>query len=62
MTWAGAPQGIAEDIEGEVVRIDQSAKEIATFFTEKYDWDILAARSIWAFGPSTTGALLAALA
>lgn len=25
------------------------------FFQTKYDWDLLAARSIWAFGPDTTG-------
>lgn len=25
------------------------------FFQTKYDWDLLAARSIWAFGPDATG-------
>lgn len=48
-------QGIAEDLEGEKVRIEQSAKEVGDFFQNKYDWDLLAARSIWAFGPDTTG-------
>lgn len=48
-------QGIAEDIETEKVRIDQSAKEVGDYFQNKYDWDLLAARSIWAFGPDTTG-------
>jgi len=48
-------QGIAEDIETEKVRIDQSAKEIGDHFQTKYDWDLLAARSIWAFGPDLTG-------
>ena len=30
-------------------------KKIGEFFQTKYDWDLLAARSIWAFGPDTTG-------
>jgi len=30
-------------------------KKIGEFFQSKYDWDLLAARSIWAFGPDTTG-------
>ncbi len=28
---------------------------MATFFQTKYDWDKLAARSIWAFGPTAKG-------
>lgn len=30
-------------------------KKLGEFFQTKYDWDLLAARSIWAFGPDTTG-------
>ena len=30
-------------------------KKIGEFFQTKYDWDLLAARSIWAFGPDATG-------
>ena len=30
-------------------------KSIGNFFQEKYDWDLLAARSIWAFGPTNNG-------
>jgi len=30
-------------------------KKIGEFFQSKYDWDLLAARSIWAFGPDNTG-------
>ena len=30
-------------------------KTIGEFFQTKYDWDLLAARSIWAFGPENTG-------
>eukprot|EP00456_Euglypha_rotunda_P028759 TRINITY_DN2267_c0_g1_i11.p1 TRINITY_DN2267_c0_g1~~TRINITY_DN2267_c0_g1_i11.p1 ORF type:complete len:683 (-),score=91.86 TRINITY_DN2267_c0_g1_i11:142-1893(-) len=57
ITMIAAPleQGIAEDIENENVRIDWEKKHIADFFQSKYEWDLLAARSIWAFGPDTTG-------
>lgn len=30
-------------------------KRIGEFFQTKYDWDLLAARSIWAFGPDMSG-------
>ena len=48
-------KGLAEDIENEVVQIGWSKKKIGEFFQTKYDWDLLAARSIWAFGPEATG-------
>ena len=44
-------RGLAEDIENGVVSIDWSRKDIGNFFQTKYEWDVLAARSIWAFGP-----------
>jgi 116 kDa U5 small nuclear ribonucleoprotein component len=28
---------------------------MSDFFQAKYDWDLLAARSIWAFGPDRQG-------
>jgi 116 kDa U5 small nuclear ribonucleoprotein component len=28
---------------------------VSDFFTQKYNWDILAATSVWAFGPDDTG-------
>jgi U5 small nuclear ribonucleoprotein component len=31
------------------------ARRMATFMQTKYEWDKLAARSIWAFGPTTKG-------
>lgn len=44
--------GIAEDIEaGSVSMTRQPIREVAKFFQENHDWDVLAARSIWAFGP-----------
>lgn len=48
-------KGLAEDIENEVVHISWNRKRLGEFFQTKYDWDLLAARSIWAFGPENTG-------
>ncbi|RUS85356.1 hypothetical protein EGW08_006899 [Elysia chlorotica] len=48
-------KGLAEDIENEVVQITWPRKKLGEFFQTKYDWDLLAARSIWAFGPDATG-------
>ena len=47
--------GIAEDIEAGHVRIRDPIRKVAQFFEERYDWDKLAARSIWAFGPEEMG-------
>lgn len=47
-------KGIAEDIESQRVSISWPAKRLGDFFVKNYDWDILAARNIWAFGPETT--------
>lgn len=48
-------RGLAEDIEAEHVKISWNRKKIGEFFQKKYEWDLLAARSIWAFGPDSTG-------
>jgi 116 kDa U5 small nuclear ribonucleoprotein component len=47
--------GIAEDIENGRVKMRDGTRKVAKFFEEKYGWDLLAARSIWAFGPDETG-------
>ncbi|KAL3448879.1 P-loop containing nucleoside triphosphate hydrolase protein [Aspergillus insuetus] len=47
--------GISEDIESGRVSIKDPIRKVAKFFEEKYDWDKLAARSIWAFGPDEMG-------
>lgn len=44
-------RGLAEDIENGIVSVDWPRKKLGDFFQTKYDWDLLAARSIWAFGP-----------
>merc|ERR1719238_801808 len=48
-------KNLAEDIETNKVNIGMDKKSIGNFFREKYDWDLLAARSIWAFGPDMRG-------
>lgn len=47
--------GIAEDIESGAIKIKDGNRAVAKFFEEKYDWDKLSARSIWAFGPEEMG-------
>ncbi|EMR67913.1 putative 116 kda u5 small nuclear ribonucleoprotein component protein [Eutypa lata UCREL1] len=47
--------GIAEDIESSHVKMSDGARKVAKFFEDKYEWDKLAARSIWAFGPDEKG-------
>lgn len=48
-------QGLAEDVESGQVSIDWPLRKRGEFFQTKYDWDVLAARSIWAFGPDKQG-------
>ncbi|KAF8510411.1 P-loop containing nucleoside triphosphate hydrolase protein [Hysterangium stoloniferum] len=49
-------RGVAEDIETGRVNMRMSAKDRGKFFEERYQWDLLASRSIWAFGPDDNGA------
>lgn len=48
-------RGIAEDIERGRVTMKMTPKDRGSFFQEKYQWDLLASRSIWAFGPNDSG-------
>lgn len=48
-------KGLGEDIEKGRVKIDWDTRRVSDFFTKNYDWDLLAARSIWAFGPESCG-------
>ncbi|VDB91599.1 unnamed protein product [Peniophora sp. CBMAI 1063] len=48
-------RGIAEDIESGRVNMRMTPKDRGKFFQEKYQWDLLASRSIWAFGPEESG-------
>ena len=47
--------GIAEDIERGKVNIKDPIRRTGKFFEENYGWDLLASRSIWAFGPDDMG-------
>ncbi|KAI0107873.1 P-loop containing nucleoside triphosphate hydrolase protein [Nemania sp. FL0031] len=47
--------GIAEDIETGRVNMRDGARKVGKFFQDNYGWDLLAARSIWAFGPDEMG-------
>ncbi|MCJ1425713.1 hypothetical protein MMC29_003613 [Sticta canariensis] len=47
--------GIAQDIESGRVNIKDPIRKVGQFFEEHYDWDKLASRSIWAFGPDEMG-------
>mmetsp|Transcript_23381 Transcript_23381/g.53954 ORF Transcript_23381/g.53954 Transcript_23381/m.53954 type:complete len:979 (-) Transcript_23381:222-3158(-) len=48
-------KGLGEDIEKGKVSIDWDSRRVGDFFAKNYDWDLLAARSIWAFGPEVNG-------
>ena len=37
------------------LKIPHFRKQLGDFFQTKYEWDLLASRSIWAFGPETNG-------
>ena len=48
-------KGIAEDIESGRITIRMPPKQLGAHFQNKYGWDLLASRSIWAFGPDEQG-------
>jgi len=48
-------KGLAADIESGAVTLSWPRKKLGDFFQSKYDWDVLAARSVWAFGPDNKG-------
>ena len=47
--------GIANDIEAGRVSMRMTNKERGKFFEQKYEWDLLASRNVWAFGPEENG-------
>ncbi|KAJ1921098.1 hypothetical protein H4219_000957 [Mycoemilia scoparia] len=48
-------KGIAEDIEENRVSLKWPVRQVGEYFESNYGWDILAGRSIWAFGPDANG-------
>ncbi len=57
LTMLASPldKGLSDDIEKGYVSLQWETNKVSKYFQEKYDWDILAARSIWAFGPDKFG-------
>lgn len=49
-------RGVPEDIDAGRVTMRMTNKERGKFFESKYQWDLLASRNIWAFGPDEMGA------
>lgn len=49
-------KGISDDIERGAISLSWENNEIAKFFQDHYDWDLMASRNIWAFGPDSMGA------
>ncbi|KAF3920878.1 hypothetical protein ABW21_db0205881 [Orbilia brochopaga] len=47
-------EDVARDIESGKVSIKWPIRKVGKFFEENHGWDILASRSIWAFGPEET--------
>lgn len=48
--------GVATDVERGDVDPSWPNRKLGAAFQQRYDWDLLAARSIWAFGPDSTAA------
>ncbi|KAF6263582.1 elongation factor EF-Tu-like protein [Scenedesmus sp. NREL 46B-D3] len=48
-------KGLAEDIESGKISITWPARKLGTYLVDTYEWDPLAARSVWAFGPAADG-------
>ncbi|GIX64353.1 elongation factor 2 family protein [Babesia caballi] len=48
-------QGVASAIDEGLIDPAMPPGELSHLFMEKYDWDVLAARSIWCFGPNNSG-------
>jgi U5 small nuclear ribonucleoprotein component len=46
---------IVDDIEALKVSTEWTTRQLGNWFQQNYDWDILAARNIWAFGPDMNG-------
>ncbi|OAD70101.1 hypothetical protein PHYBLDRAFT_126476 [Phycomyces blakesleeanus NRRL 1555(-)] len=57
LTFIAEPleKGFAEDIETGEINIRWPVKELSKYLQNKYQWDVLASRSIWAFGPDDMG-------
>ncbi len=48
-------KGLSRDIETGAIDLNAPKKMVSDFFKSNYDWDALAAKSVWAFGPDAYG-------
>ena len=57
LTFISEPldDGLAMDIEKGVIDLSLDKRVVGEFFQSKYKWDLLSARSVWAFGPTSLG-------
>lgn len=46
---------VARDMESGKIVLEWGPKKLSKYLHDKYDWDLLAGRSIWAFGPDDMG-------
>lgn len=44
-------KGLGEDIEREMVDLGVGNKTVSKYFMDNFEWDLLASRSVWSFGP-----------
>mmetsp|Transcript_13620 Transcript_13620/g.25573 ORF Transcript_13620/g.25573 Transcript_13620/m.25573 type:complete len:1048 (+) Transcript_13620:126-3269(+) len=47
-------EGLAEQLEAGKINLQWDSKKMSRYFQTKFDWDLLSARSVWAFGDSPT--------
>jgi U5 small nuclear ribonucleoprotein component len=45
-------KGLGDDIEAGKINLHSDKKDVGAFFQRNYNWDVLASRSVWAFGPT----------
>ncbi|QRV94692.1 Elongation factor Tu GTP binding domain [Ceratobasidium sp. AG-Ba] len=48
-------RGLAEDIESDRINMRMAPKDRGKILQERYQWDLLASRAVWAFGPDEQG-------
>ncbi|KAG9103457.1 hypothetical protein FRC06_010654 [Ceratobasidium sp. 370] len=48
-------RGLAEDIESGKITMRMAPKDRGKLLQERYQWDLLASRAVWAFGPEEQG-------
>lgn len=55
MLASALDDGMAEEIETEKLKFETDPIELSEHLTTNYNWDLLAARGVWAFGPDDAG-------